>query len=101
MQQGEGALKVRSHPPCLGPRQTPFSGLMESKVDFVAVDFPQANRLTVHILSAVAEHEAHMTSERTKAAVAAAKARGKRLGGLRWGFAFRRQPRAQSGNQGP
>ena len=36
---------------------------MESKVDFVAVDFPQANRLTVHILAAVAEHEAHMISE--------------------------------------
>src|SRR4051812_8938522 len=34
------------------------SNLMESGVDFVAVDFPQANRLTVHILAAVAEHEA-------------------------------------------
>jgi hypothetical protein len=35
-----------------------ISGLMESKVDFVAVDFRQANRLTVHILAAFAEHEA-------------------------------------------
>jgi DNA invertase Pin-like site-specific DNA recombinase len=34
------------------------SNLMESGVDFVAVDFPQANRLTVHILAAMAEHEA-------------------------------------------
>src|ERR1700722_12486249 len=49
-----------------------ISGLMESKVDFVAVDFPQANRLTIHILAAVAEHEAKMISERTKAALAAA-----------------------------
>jgi DNA invertase Pin-like site-specific DNA recombinase len=46
------------------------SGLMESGVDFVAADFPQANRLTVHILAAVAEHEAKMISERTKVALA-------------------------------
>ena len=60
-----------------------ISGLMESKVDFVAVDFPEANRLTIHILAAVAEHEAVMISTRTKAALAAAKARGTRLGGNR------------------
>src|SRR5277367_4199142 len=60
-----------------------ISGLMESKVDFVAVDFPQANKLTVHILAAVAEHEALMISQRTKAALGAAKARGVVLGGNR------------------
>ncbi|WP_294532603.1 recombinase family protein [uncultured Rhodoblastus sp.] len=59
------------------------SSLMESGVEFTAVDFPQANRLTVHILAAVAEHEAKMISERTKAALQAAKARGKVLGGYR------------------
>lgn len=59
------------------------SSLMKAKVPFVAVDFPAANTLTIHILSAVAEHEATAISERTKAALAAAKERGKRLGGLR------------------
>jgi DNA invertase Pin-like site-specific DNA recombinase len=57
-----------------------ISGLMESQVDFVAVDFPQANRLTVHILAAVAEHEALATSIRTKDALRAACARGVKLG---------------------
>ena len=46
------------------------SYLMESKVDFVACDNPHANRLTIQIMAVVAEHEATMISERTKAALA-------------------------------
>jgi DNA invertase Pin-like site-specific DNA recombinase len=56
------------------------SGLMESKVKFVAVDMPEANELTIHIMAAFAEHEAKRISERTKDALAAAKARGVVLG---------------------
>lgn len=60
-----------------------ISGLMESGIEFVACDNPNANRLTVHILAAVAEDEARRISERTKAALAAYKARGGRLGNPR------------------
>lgn len=61
-----------------------ISALMESGVKFVAVDLPQANELTVHIMATIAEYEAKAISARTKAALAAAKARGTQLGGLRW-----------------
>jgi DNA invertase Pin-like site-specific DNA recombinase len=57
-----------------------ITGLQESRVPFVACDNPHANTLTVHILAAVAQEEARAISERTKAALAAAKARGKQLG---------------------
>ena len=58
--------------------------LMEAGVEFIAVDNPHANKLTVHILAAVAQHEREMISERTRAALQAAKARGKRLGNPRF-----------------
>ena len=55
------------------------SRMMEVGVEFVACDNPHANRLTLHILAAVAEDEARL-SQRTKDALAAYKARGGRLG---------------------
>lgn len=56
------------------------SGLMESKVKFVACDMPEANDLTIHVMAAFAEHEAKRISQRTKEGLAAAKARGVVLG---------------------
>lgn len=57
-----------------------ISNLMESRVDFKAVDNPHANRLMVHLLAAFAEHEREQISARTKDALAAAKRRGVQLG---------------------
>lgn len=57
-----------------------IAALMESKAPFVAVDNPHANKLMIHMLAAFAEHERDQISARTKAALAAAKARGTRLG---------------------
>ncbi len=67
-----------------------LSNLMNSGVEFVAVDFPEANRLTLHIMAAVAEYEARITSERTRAALQAAKARGQRLGNPHGAAALKR-----------
>jgi DNA invertase Pin-like site-specific DNA recombinase len=60
-----------------------ISNLMESGVEFVAVDMPAANKFVIHVLAAVAEHEAEAISRRTKDALAAARARGVKLGGRR------------------
>jgi DNA invertase Pin-like site-specific DNA recombinase len=69
--------------------------LMESGVEFVAADMPFANKLTIHILAAVAEHERETISERTKAALAAAKARGRRLGNPNPAYALKRMRAAR------
>jgi DNA invertase Pin-like site-specific DNA recombinase len=57
-----------------------ISALMEAKTNFLAVDMPHASRLVLHVMAAFAEHEREMIRERTRAALAAAKARGVRLG---------------------
>ena len=73
-----------------------ISALMDSGVEFVAADMPTASRLTIHILAAVAEHEAKIISERTKTALAQAKKRGVQLGGFRARAAITPEKRAAS-----
>lgn len=60
-----------------------IANLMEGGAAFVACDNPHANRLMVHMLAAFAEHEREQISQRTRAALKAAKARGIRLGNPR------------------
>jgi DNA invertase Pin-like site-specific DNA recombinase len=60
-----------------------ISGLMKSGVPFVAVDMPNATPFMLHVYAAVAEEEGQAISARTKAALAAAKARGVKLGNPR------------------
>ena len=57
-----------------------ISALMDSKVKFVCVDMPDANEFTIHIFAALAQQERKMISERTKSALASAKAKGTKLG---------------------
>ncbi|GFO68035.1 resolvase [Geomonas limicola] len=62
-------------------RDAHFIGsVMKSGIEFVACDIPEANKFTIHIFAAMAEHEREMISQRTKAALQAAKARGTALG---------------------
>src|SRR5271157_1043391 len=58
-------------------------GLQKAGVRFVAADMPEANEMVVGIMAVVAQAERKMISARTKAALAAVKARGVKLGGLR------------------
>jgi DNA invertase Pin-like site-specific DNA recombinase len=69
--------------------------LMEGGLDYVATDFPHANRFTIHILAAVAEYESNLNSERMKLVLATAKARGgSKLGVLRGKVAHVLPPRS-------
>jgi DNA invertase Pin-like site-specific DNA recombinase len=66
-----------------------ISGLMEQKVDFVAADMPSANAFMINIYAAVAQEERRMISQRTRDGLAAARARGIKLGGFNRGSAMK------------
>lgn len=74
-----------------------IANLLESGVEVTAADMPEANRFVLHIMAAVAEQEGRAISERTKAALAAAKARGVKLG---WSIPSRRQEQAKAMRKG-
>ena len=57
-----------------------ISSLMESKVNFICADMPEANQLTINVLASVAQYERELISKRTKDALQALKARGVKLG---------------------
>jgi DNA invertase Pin-like site-specific DNA recombinase len=56
------------------------SGLMETGVDFFAADSPDDEPFILHVKASFAEEEARKISQRTKAALASARARGTVLG---------------------
>ena len=67
----------------LGRRLSFIAGLMDQDVPFFAADMPHADRFRLHLEAVIAEDERRRISERTKAALQAAKARGTKLGGYR------------------
>ena len=71
-------------------------GLHKAGVEFHACDLPSANRLTLTIMAAVAEHEREMISQRTKAALAVAKTRGTKLGNPNGARALRQANRGNT-----
>jgi DNA invertase Pin-like site-specific DNA recombinase len=74
-----------------------IANLLESGVEIAAADMPEANRFLLHVMAAVAEHEAQAISDRTRAALAAAKARGVALG---WSMPARRDEQRHASRKG-
>ena len=76
----EGAILIVAKLDRLARSVSFLSSLLESDVEIVFCDFPQANKMVLHIISAISQYEAELTAARTKAALQAKKARGFRLG---------------------
>ena len=57
-----------------------LSSMLESDVEIVFCDFPQANKMVLHILAAISQYEAELIATRTRQALQAKKARGAKLG---------------------
>lgn len=74
-----------------------IANLLEAGVEIAAADMPEANRFLLHVMAAVAEHEAQAISDRTRAALAAAKAKGVALG---WSMPERAGEQRQAARKG-
>ena len=74
-----------------------IANLLEAGVEIAAADMPEANRFLLHVMAAVAEHEAQAISDRTKAALEAAKARGVKLG---WSMPERIEEQRRAASRG-
>lgn len=74
-----------------------IANLLEAGVEIAAADMPEANRFLLHVMAAVAEHEAQAISDRTRAALAAAKARGVALG---WSMPGREEEQRSAARKG-
>jgi len=74
-----------------------IANLLEAGVEIAAADMPEANRFLLHVMAAVAEHEAQAISDRTRAALVAAKARGVALG---WSMPGRAGEQRQAARKG-
>lgn len=74
-----------------------IANLLEAGVEIAAADMPEANRFLLHVMAAVAEHEGRAISDRTRAALAAAKARGVALG---WSMPGRAGEQHQAARKG-
>ena len=78
--QKEGATLIVAKLDRLARNVSFLSNLLESDVEIVFCDFPQANKMVLHILSAISQYEAELIAVRTKSALQAKKARGFKLG---------------------
>ena len=76
----EGATLIVAKLDRLARNVSFLSSLLENDVEIVFCDFPQANKMVLHILAAISQYEAELIATRTKQALAAKKARGTRLG---------------------
>ena len=76
----EGATLIVAKLDRLARNVSFLSSLLENEVEIVFCDFPQANKMVLHILAAISQYEAELIATRTKQALAAKKARGTKLG---------------------
>ena len=76
----EGATLIVAKLDRLARNVSFLSSLLENDVEIVFCDFPQANKMVLHILAAISQYEAELVATRTKQALAAKKAQGYTLG---------------------